>query len=333
WIKVSKPSAKTGLVYNGKTQIGVPSGTGYTITGNKATNAGTYTAKVTLKDGFKWSDGSTSKTRSITWTIAKKKPTVKAPTAKTIVYNGYARTLINAGSTSNGTMKYSLSQSGTYSTTIPKKTNVGVYKVWYKVVGTTNYAGTSPKYVIVKIRPQKAVISGWGNTSEGLKIKWNKVSSASGYQIFRGTTLIKTISGNSTFSYVDTDTKNYGSGSAVTYYVRAYYKNSIGTAYGPKSNARRTYRVKAPLSVSATAGNGYIRLSYTEMSNVAGYDIYRSTSRTGTYSKVKSVTGTSYKNTGLTKGKTYYYKIKSYIRTSDNKYTSAYSSVVYATVK
>ena len=40
------------------------------------------------------------------------------------------------------------------------------------------------------------------------------------------------------------------------------------------------------------------------------YAIYRSTKKNGTYKKVATVTGTSYKDVKLTKGKTYYYKIK-----------------------
>ena len=48
----TKPSAITGLVYNGSAQTGVPAGTGYTITGNTATDAGTHTATATLKSGY-----------------------------------------------------------------------------------------------------------------------------------------------------------------------------------------------------------------------------------------------------------------------------------------
>ncbi|WP_026497795.1 hypothetical protein [Butyrivibrio sp. WCD2001] len=57
-------------VYNGKTQTGVASGTGYTITGNKGTNAGSYKATAKLKNGYTWPDGS-KKNKSFKWKIKK----------------------------------------------------------------------------------------------------------------------------------------------------------------------------------------------------------------------------------------------------------------------
>ena len=65
------PTAKTGLKYNGQTQTGVSAGEGCAVTGNTGTDAGSYTATVTLADGYVWSDGNSSKTRPVTWSIAK----------------------------------------------------------------------------------------------------------------------------------------------------------------------------------------------------------------------------------------------------------------------
>ena len=68
------PAANIDLVYNGKTQTGVDSGDGYTLTDATAKDAGTYTATATLKDGYVWSDGTTAP-KTITYTIAKAKQT------------------------------------------------------------------------------------------------------------------------------------------------------------------------------------------------------------------------------------------------------------------
>ena len=68
WIPV--PAAKTGLTYTGSELTGVKAGTGYTLTGNTATDAGSYTAVATLSSGYMWSDG-TSEDKSIPWSIAK----------------------------------------------------------------------------------------------------------------------------------------------------------------------------------------------------------------------------------------------------------------------
>ncbi len=73
------PKANTNLVYNGNPQTGVNEGTGYTLTGNTATNAGTYTAKATLDAGYKWRDGSTG-VKEISFEIKKAIPTFTEPT-------------------------------------------------------------------------------------------------------------------------------------------------------------------------------------------------------------------------------------------------------------
>ena len=66
---ISLPAAVTGLVYTGSELIGVLSGEGYTLSGDyKATDAGTYTAQVVLKDGYSFKDSSDG---TVTWTIAK----------------------------------------------------------------------------------------------------------------------------------------------------------------------------------------------------------------------------------------------------------------------
>ena len=73
YINVTAPAAVTGLVYNGEEQTGITggSGYGYTVSGtDKETNAGDYTATVTVADGFKWADGSGENSKTINWSIA-----------------------------------------------------------------------------------------------------------------------------------------------------------------------------------------------------------------------------------------------------------------------
>jgi len=66
------PSVEVGLVYTGHEQIGVAEGSGYTIEGGKATDAGTYTATATLANGVtRWADGDTERSRTLKWSIAK----------------------------------------------------------------------------------------------------------------------------------------------------------------------------------------------------------------------------------------------------------------------
>lgn len=68
--EIDAPTAKTGLVYSGTAQAGVPAGTGYTLEGAIETDAGDYTATAKLDDGYAWADGSTDD-KTIPWSISK----------------------------------------------------------------------------------------------------------------------------------------------------------------------------------------------------------------------------------------------------------------------
>lgn len=74
-VVTQKPSAEVTktYTYNGRAQR--VQGVGCTLSASgakqtvKATDVGTYTATATLEDGYRWADGTTDKTRTITWTI------------------------------------------------------------------------------------------------------------------------------------------------------------------------------------------------------------------------------------------------------------------------
>ncbi len=147
------PTAKTGLTYDGSAKAlvnaGVASnGTMYYKVGSgswstsipTATNAGTYTVQYYAKGTGGASDSGTG---SVQVTIAKANPSVTAPTAKSgLKYTGSAQALVNAGSTTGGTMQYKVGN-GSWGTSIPTGTDVGTYTVYYQVVGNTNYNGNS----------------------------------------------------------------------------------------------------------------------------------------------------------------------------------------------
>ena len=59
-VALDKPTDGTALIYNGTAQNGVEKNEGYTLTGDvDKMDVGNYTTIVTLKDGYKWKDGST----------------------------------------------------------------------------------------------------------------------------------------------------------------------------------------------------------------------------------------------------------------------------------
>lgn len=86
-------------------------------------------------------------------TVTMGTPTVTAPTANNRTYDRTARPLLNAGTTSGGTMEYS-SDGETWSTTIPSATDANTYTVYYRVFGNTNYSGVDKQAVTVTISPK-----------------------------------------------------------------------------------------------------------------------------------------------------------------------------------
>jgi hypothetical protein len=91
-----------------------------------------------------------TKTGSLTITIIKASGDVVAPTIKNLTYNGEEQELVGAGSSSTGTIYYKL-EDGEYSTCIPTATNIGVYTIYYKVIGDLNHNDVGESSVSVAI--------------------------------------------------------------------------------------------------------------------------------------------------------------------------------------
>ena len=75
-------------------------------------------------------------------------PTVTAPTANALTYNGTEQALVTAGKTTGGTMLYRLDDSQ-WSEQIPTAKNAGEYTVWYKVQGDAEYADVAEQSLTV----------------------------------------------------------------------------------------------------------------------------------------------------------------------------------------
>ena len=80
-------------------------------------------------------------------------PTVTAPTANALTYNGTEQALVTAGKTTGGTMLYRLDDSK-WSEQIPTAKNAGEYTVWYKVQGNAEYADVAEQSLTVTVSNQ-----------------------------------------------------------------------------------------------------------------------------------------------------------------------------------
>lgn len=127
----------------------------YAVSYDNNVNAGENTATVTITDN---ANGNYTVSGSAKFSIAKAVSACTAPTPITaLTYTGEAQTLINAGTTADGTMQYSTD--GThYGTTIPIGENAGAYTVWYKVAGDGNHSDTTPESVSVTIARKSVAV-------------------------------------------------------------------------------------------------------------------------------------------------------------------------------
>ena len=85
-------------------------------------------------------------------------PTVTAPTANALTYNGAEQALVTAGKTTGGTMLYRLGDSE-WSEQLPTAKNAGEYTVWYKVQGNAEYADVAEQNVTVTVAKKSVTVT------------------------------------------------------------------------------------------------------------------------------------------------------------------------------
>ncbi len=110
---------------------------------------GNYTAKITV-DGV---------TAVVDYAITKNDPVITAPSARSLTYTGSDQALVMGGSTTGGTLKYSLSESGSFSSETPTGKEAKTYIVYYKVEGDSSYKSSKVYSVSVTIRSASPISS------------------------------------------------------------------------------------------------------------------------------------------------------------------------------
>ena len=102
------------------------------------------------------------------------------------------------------------------------------------------------------------------------------------------------------------------------------------SSYGEKEVSEVIKSIKPSGFQASSYSYTKIKCSWDEITGLDGYIVYRATSKSGKYSKVFSTDNdskTSYINTGRTTGKTYYYKVRGYVKINNKTYYTKYSNV------
>lgn len=144
-----------------------------------------------------------------------------------------------------------------------------------------------------------------------VSLTWNASTGATSYNVKRSTTSggpYTEISSPTTTSYTDIGLTN-----GTPYYYVVTAVNSAGES-NPSTQATATPTAPVtippvPTGLQATAGNAQISLTWSASTGATSYNVKRSTTSGGPYTKIASPTTASYTDTGLTNGTPYYYVV------------------------
>ena len=236
----------------------------------------------------------------------------------------YKSSLLTESTNSGGT--------GDYTVTYSNNTNPGTASVTIKGYG--NYTGSVTEYFTIKPADVTSV-SASAKTKTKMDVSWSAASNVDGYQVIYkqdGQQRQVNVSKNKT------STTLTGMDQATTYdvQVRSYVLVGNTKYYGTAGETSAATKPATPTIKVTQPASGQVKISWKKNSDATGYVVYRSTSKNGKYTKVKTITSkntTGYINKNRKAGKTYYYYVKAYV-TKNNKTTySAASKKVGITVK
>ena len=256
------------------------------------------------------------------------------PTLKWNAVTGAAKYEVYRARSLNGDyIKYS-TVTGTSYTNISYIENGNTYYYKVRALDANGTAGAWSSIVSVTYKQTLSAptVTG-GNDSQGRPtLKWNAVSGAAKYEVYRARSMdgdyikYSTVTGT---SYTNTSYIENGN----TYYYKVRALDTNGTAGAWSSIVSVTYKQTLP-APTVTGGNdsqGRPTLTWKAVTGAAKYEVYRARSRSGEYIKYSTVTGTSYTNTSyIEDGNTYYYKVRAL---KSNGTAGAWSSIVSVTYR
>lgn len=166
------------------------------------------------------------------------------------------------------------------------------------------------------------------NASSGkIVIKWSPVSGAKSYEVWRASS--KTGTYSMLTSTTGTSCTNSGANVGSTYYYKVKSLSGItGMSDSVFSSAvSGTCACARPvIKCTNNASTGKIVVKWSEVDGAAKYEVWRATSKNGTYTKLSTTANTSLTNSSAKPGVTYYYKVKALGATAASN--SSFSTVV-----
>ena len=334
-VILAAPSIPTGLA------VGSPTGNGFTVSWSSTPGAASYQlyrngSLVYNNTGLSFTDsnlaygtvysyavratnqtGSSTISAAVTGTTSVVTPsglTVGTPTASSLVVSW-----TGVGGATSYQVYRDTSSAGTFTTSAYTGTGTSFTDgslasgtaFYYKILAVYP-AGTSALSSAVSGSTSVVIPSGLAvgtPTASSLVVSWTGVNGATSYQVYRDTSSTGAFS---TTAYSGTGTSftdSLDAGTTYYYKVRATYP--VG-ASGLSSAVSGTTSIVIPSGLTVgTPTTSSLVVSWTGVTGATSYQVYRDTSSTGTFATlVYNSTGTSFTNTGLLAGTTYWYKVR-----------------------
>ena len=182
-------------------------------------------------------------------------------------------------------------------------------------------------------KPSVPKLSKITTSYNSITVKWNTVSGADGYQVYRkvNSGKWKVVKNTTGTSYKD---KNVKAGYKYSYTVKAHKKvngKKVYSGYNKKGLSGKLNTV-----VSLSAKNKTVSISWKKTTGATGYYIYRSESKNGKFSKIKTITSgktLKYTDKKVKTGNTYYYKVIPFAKITGKKVNSTSSIIKCISLK
>jgi fibronectin type 3 domain-containing protein len=144
-----------------------------------------------------------------------------------------------------------------------------------------------------------------------VSLSWSASTGATSYHVKRATTSggpYTQISAPATTSFTDT-----GLTDGTTYFYVVSALNSTGesanSSQASATSVAPTQAPAVPTGVQAVAGNAQVALTWNASAGATSYNVKRSTTTGGPYTTISSPTTTTFTDTGLANGTTYFYVV------------------------
>ena len=169
-------------------------------------------------------------------------------------------------------------------------------------------------------------------TATSFTLKWNSVPGATGYRVYLYDSAEKTYKVLATTSKTTYKLSKLENATAHKIIVKAYAKTLSGNVWSDESKLTVKTLLVTP-KISVNSKDGKVVLKWDKIPSATGYVIYVSQNKNSGYKKLTTTKKLTHTISDLEKNKTYYFKIKAYVKSGSSNIYSGYSAVKSAKVK